>query len=388
VIRKLWAGKRANANIGVATGFRSGLDVLDVDVKGGTPGLSTLESACARFGALPDTLRSRTPTGGLHFLFRHPGIEVRSATNIFVATFGSGVDIRGDGGFAVVPPSLGAQGTYEWLNHAKVADLPDWIIEETRKRTVTDQQLAAEARVRSTKRWRGGLFDFKYINSNVPIVEVAAKLGLEVEGSSCAHCWRKQNHAHGDEHPSIGFFGNRGRCFICDDERGWSVLNLVMMVQGYQGPRQAAEWIADHFPGVRTIAARPPNGVVTTSSTERPSTDYLVEAGVWAKLGGAEALLWPVFAKNTRGAKGFVKISYPELLRQSGIHSRTTLRQAMRKLCDLGLLEISGGWAGDSLQRCNGYRITLPPPTQVRQSSYWTVQKKEERAEPKVRQSL
>lgn len=104
-----WAERWLSLNIGVVTGSRSGLVVLDVDVDRG--GEASLEQLQQQAGSLPATLTSRTGGGGLHLFFQHPGGRVRSGTNVL----GPGLDLRADGGFVVAPPSRHRSGmTHRW----------------------------------------------------------------------------------------------------------------------------------------------------------------------------------------------------------------------------------------------------------------------------------
>ncbi len=103
-----WWTKHPLANIGMPTGSVSGLVVVDIDERhGGSESLKALEQ---RIGTLPSTLTSRTGAG-FHCFFKYPGFTVKNG----VAVLGPGIDIRGDGGYVVVPPSLHANGRrYEW----------------------------------------------------------------------------------------------------------------------------------------------------------------------------------------------------------------------------------------------------------------------------------
>ena len=88
----------------------SGLVVLDVDVdKGGEESLRELE---AEHGELPTTTIAVTGSGGMHYFFRHPGVEMRNSAG----KLGAGLDVRGDGGYVVAAPSNHASGGhYDWL---------------------------------------------------------------------------------------------------------------------------------------------------------------------------------------------------------------------------------------------------------------------------------
>lgn len=120
-IRQLFT-EHPNANIGIRTGAESGLVVLDVDQKNGHEGFVALEELTGGF--VPETLTVTTPSGGQHLYFAYTGKEIRnSASNI-----GDGLDVRGDGGYIVAPPSVVDGRTYSWDNYgADLADAPEWL---------------------------------------------------------------------------------------------------------------------------------------------------------------------------------------------------------------------------------------------------------------------
>ena len=89
-------GESLHNNIGVATG--NGLLVLDIDVKGGKPGMQTLYALIAkRQISLADRYVVATPSGGLHVYFRIP--EHMVIPNRVDAW--PGIDIRGHHGYVV-----------------------------------------------------------------------------------------------------------------------------------------------------------------------------------------------------------------------------------------------------------------------------------------------
>ena len=87
IIRNWWEAW-PDDNIGVACG-PSGLCVIDLDMKKGKNGQASLDQLELDHGALPETLRARTPSGGFHLYFKGlarttveqvgPGIDTRSA---------------------------------------------------------------------------------------------------------------------------------------------------------------------------------------------------------------------------------------------------------------------------------------------------------------------
>lgn len=103
-----WWTRWPTANIGLVTGVKSGLIVLDVDPAHG--GLDSLRDLVAEEGAVEAFARVRTGGGGMHFYLRHPGGRVRNRTGLR-----PGIDVRGDGGYVVAPPSVHASGRrYVW----------------------------------------------------------------------------------------------------------------------------------------------------------------------------------------------------------------------------------------------------------------------------------
>jgi hypothetical protein len=115
VVRALWE-PHPDANIGLATGAKSGLVVIDEDPRNG-----------GDVGALhlPPTLTARTPSGGSHYYFRHPGAGYKVPCDSQGKRLGPGIDIKGDGGYATLPPSRVAGKPYTWVDPSvAVADLP------------------------------------------------------------------------------------------------------------------------------------------------------------------------------------------------------------------------------------------------------------------------
>ena len=122
-IRKWW-GRWPAANIGILTGPESGILVLDVDGKLGEQSLIELER---RYGPLPDTYTVRTGGGGQHLYFLWPqGADVRNSQS----RIAPGLDIRGQGGYVVAPPSLHASGSRYEINESAIppAPCPHWLL--------------------------------------------------------------------------------------------------------------------------------------------------------------------------------------------------------------------------------------------------------------------
>ncbi|QJW92517.1 bifunctional DNA primase/polymerase [Frigoriglobus tundricola] len=124
IITNWWVETGNKANVGIATGAASKLVVLDIDVKGG--GIETLALWKQEHGEMPKTPAVRTPTGGLHFYFRYAD-GVGSKTGI-----APGIDVRGNGGQVVAPPSIHmCGGKYEWIEPltTPLAEMPAWLLD-------------------------------------------------------------------------------------------------------------------------------------------------------------------------------------------------------------------------------------------------------------------
>ncbi len=101
-----WWDTDPDANIGIVTGSRSGIVVIDIDP--GHGGYESLAELINQHGKLPDTPVARTGGGGEHLFFKHPNIEVRNSAG----RIGPGIDVRGDGGYVVGAPSIHPNPTY------------------------------------------------------------------------------------------------------------------------------------------------------------------------------------------------------------------------------------------------------------------------------------
>jgi hypothetical protein len=112
-------------NIGLATGEGSGVWVLDID---GEEGEATLRQLEAAHGALPPTVEAITGKGR-HLYFRWPtGYDIRNKQDNPVMP---GIDVRGNGGYVLAPPSIHPSGrAYCWSVDSadEFADAPDWLI--------------------------------------------------------------------------------------------------------------------------------------------------------------------------------------------------------------------------------------------------------------------
>ncbi len=104
---RTWWTVWPNANVAVACGAESGVYVVDVDVTkaGDVNGYKSLEE----FPSLPYTVTQQTPRGGFH-AFYHTDNPPANRNG-----FRPGIDLRGDGFYVVVAPSIHPNGgQYAW----------------------------------------------------------------------------------------------------------------------------------------------------------------------------------------------------------------------------------------------------------------------------------
>jgi putative DNA primase/helicase len=138
---RAWWTENPNYNVAVPTGDASGYVVIDVD---GTRGEQSLVELEQELGSLPPTVTQITPgkiTGGQHvgkgrqlFFRKNNDQDFRCQQDIAPK-----IDIKGNGGYCVVPPSLhpdhpaGETGTYQFAEGRSFEDIepaelpPAWV---------------------------------------------------------------------------------------------------------------------------------------------------------------------------------------------------------------------------------------------------------------------
>jgi hypothetical protein len=117
------------ANIGLPTDRDNGFWVLEADTLAGGhthDGIAALQALIAQHGPLPETRTAVSPSGSQHYYFKHPaGRTIRNRTNCPVP----GVDVKGEGGMVIAPPSLRGSGAYRWIREAEIAEAPAWLLD-------------------------------------------------------------------------------------------------------------------------------------------------------------------------------------------------------------------------------------------------------------------
>lgn len=133
IIKTLFGQRHPDAMVGAPTGESMGAWVLDVDVHKDDDGkiingYETIAGLEAKYGDLPRTAVAKTAGGGEHHYFRYvAGVRNRGK-------LGAGLDVRGAGGYVIMPGSRLADGAeYIWLDHdgdglPELPDAPEWLL--------------------------------------------------------------------------------------------------------------------------------------------------------------------------------------------------------------------------------------------------------------------
>jgi hypothetical protein len=213
----------------------------------GLSGLEVLEMIEAHYGALPSTWLQLTPSGGRHYVYRHPGRPVIIPTRSGVWP---GIDIRADanGQIAVSPSIHPNGGRYTWEascrpGEAPLADLPPWLL--TKLQTRAKRSDAATGR--ASESFLGQCF------------QVAGWLGHDLpDGSATACCpWHQEHSA--DKHGKITGTGDDSSTVIMPPTNG-RPLGIFYCHHGHCSKRgNSAALHALPTPAVRIVATMMPD---------------------------------------------------------------------------------------------------------------------------------
>lgn len=125
-----WFNNLSGAGIGVVTGKISNIVVLDVESYCKIP----IDELLRRY---PTQLYSKTGSGGYHLYFQYPtGVpKVGNRVGIF-----EGADLRADGGFIVLPPTLHPNGNrYEWISRGVPGAFPMALLDLRSQPTIQNE---------------------------------------------------------------------------------------------------------------------------------------------------------------------------------------------------------------------------------------------------------
>jgi predicted P-loop ATPase len=125
-----------NPNVAIITGKISGITVIDIDAKGDEA------NATAMLARFPATYTVKTPSKGYHLYYQYAeGFTV--SANAYPDF--PNVDIRGDSGYVVAPPSELPNGKYEVINNTAPVPFPAHLFPKQKpKKSLTEMTTASK----------------------------------------------------------------------------------------------------------------------------------------------------------------------------------------------------------------------------------------------------
>jgi hypothetical protein len=186
--------------------------------------------------------------------------------------------------------------------------------------------------------------DADYIRLELPMSEVAEKLGLDVRDRR-VRCPRDSSHW-----AKIWLKKNKVKCFKCGSRACWGTIDLAMDVLQVDVGR-AIKWIAMRFdvPTRRRRVTRNLWGTTRRFYTDYPAgkrprrleinLDTLRRSPVWASLKPTARRLATFFIETVPRDSLILSIPYRDLQLKLGAGNRGTLTRAFAQLCEIGLIE-------------------------------------------------
>jgi putative DNA primase/helicase len=114
-----WLEETPDMGLAVATGIPSGILVCEYDPKNG--GDTSYTEWAAEHGPF-ETETNMSPGGGYHFILQMPNFDVRNIHG----KLAPGIDVKGTGGYHVVPPTTSDKGSYTKIDERTPSALPEW----------------------------------------------------------------------------------------------------------------------------------------------------------------------------------------------------------------------------------------------------------------------
>lgn len=133
-----------NGNIGLLTGSKSGIAVIDIDNHNGVDGLGNLKEFMDTYDIeLPKTNVVKTPSGGLHYYFK---LDEKYNDTQFIQNHPQlqGVDFQTHGRYVVAPPSTIDGKSYKVIRPVELAELPIKWLEMFTDKTITKKNKKRE----------------------------------------------------------------------------------------------------------------------------------------------------------------------------------------------------------------------------------------------------
>lgn len=131
-------------NVGILTGSKSGIAVIDIDNHNGVDGLANLKEFLEMYDiTLPKTQVIKTPNGGLHYYFK---LDEKYNETQFIQNHSQleGVDFQVHGRYVVAAGSQIDGKYYEVVRDVEIAELPEKWLEMFTDKTITKKNKKRE----------------------------------------------------------------------------------------------------------------------------------------------------------------------------------------------------------------------------------------------------
>ena len=149
---KRWWTEHPDASIGLPCGPVNGVWVLDIDMPDGPRVLQSLQE---KHGRLPDTLMQKTGGNGIQYFWQWNGMEIRNSSS----KIGKNIDVRGNGGYVILPPSgHPSKNNYRWITKGNASLPPGWLVDLVLKKEEVPRQPQAST-FGTTKYGQSALLD-------------------------------------------------------------------------------------------------------------------------------------------------------------------------------------------------------------------------------------
>jgi ribosomal protein L37AE/L43A len=208
--------------------------------------------------------------------------------------------------------------------------------------------------------------DMKYVNREIPILEVARELGLAVRSrkTTCPECKKKLLTF------SVKF--NRWRCWHCDPAgKQKTVIDLVMFILNVDA-FNAAAWISKCWNVVRQVQVERSENQrglekhvysrkrqIPVPERDKPNLQAMVTSPGWREMAlSARVVAMTLLALARMDEKNSVTINRKGLSYLTGITDPNTLAKANRELQAIGLFEVDRGYRTKYAERPTVYRLT------------------------------
>lgn len=292
-----------DTGLGLITGAVSGLVIIDGDLGDGIAKFD-------RWGVTP-RCHVRTISGGLHYYVKHPGWKVKTVQTHTGASADliHGVDIRGDGGYAVIPPTAFAHGRYHALRGPGEIDDPRWLPDDVLAAISLlepPQASAVGAPVTATSVRPGGAGGASF-EPLAPGQRWVGRDGTPIDEELLARACRRA--LAGDSREGVGFeLAKQLRDNRLDYHEAWSVLErYVDHAPPHNTKGQLVPYtLSQARTSLDQAYSRAPRAPWAQRVTVKPGPPSLAArlSAVWPALGPRDRDLACLYAAGMRGGPG------------------------------------------------------------------------------------